>query len=90
MNLLNYTLHSAESRRHTAIRRRWADPTAIRQWHKPSDPIQAARIEAAVAKRARRAAKLESDMWMATRYNETNKDGRGSILRALNPTYVAK
>lgn len=44
-----------------AIRRRWCDPTAVRHWHKPSDPIQAARIEAAAVKRARKAEKLYRD-----------------------------
>ncbi len=34
------------------------DPRAARHWHNPADPVQAARIEAAAAKRQRKADKL--------------------------------
>jgi len=34
------------------------DPRAARHWHNPADPVQAARIEAAALRRARRASKL--------------------------------
>lgn len=45
--------------RHAAIRSLHTDPRAARHWHNPADPVQAARIEAAAARRARRASKLQ-------------------------------
>lgn len=37
------------------------DPRAARHWHNPADPVQAARIEAAVVKRERKSLKLRND-----------------------------
>ena len=46
----------------TALPARWkysTKPTDARHWHNPADPVQAARIEAAALRRARRASKLQ-------------------------------
>lgn len=61
----------------------------------PADPVQARRIEAAVAKRARRAGKLNWDTSMSVRNNQTTISWYGAFpdraCRAnLNPFYVAK
>lgn len=53
----------------------------------PADPVQAARIEAAAAKRARRAKKLTAHHNHACHENLAH--GRGVIVN-LNPFYVAK
>lgn len=62
-------------------------PEAARYWHAGNaDPIQAARIEAAAVKRARRADKL--------RMNASALPNRAHLLsynrNSLNPFYVAK
>ena len=57
MNLFR-TAPTIQTRRAAQWRRIWADPLTVRQWHNPADPVQAARIEAAAAKRERRAQKL--------------------------------
>lgn len=80
-----------------ALNLRGRRPTGS-QLRNPADPVQAARIEAAAAKRERRAQKL---YWIAkgwVRNNKTHKDGNvqllGNILSdtpaRLNPIYVAK
>lgn len=64
----------------------------------PADPIQAARIEAAAVKRARRADKLERDSNQSWKGNYTHHaafhrldDATGYILPLnLNPFYIAK
>ena len=61
-------------------------PTDKRHWHKPADPIQAARIEAAAVKRARRADKLQRDTAFSARNNDawfTN----GAMPARLNPIH---
>lgn len=61
------------------------DPRATRHWHNPADPVQAARIEAAAAKRERKADKL--DNWANTCWhNNPAHDGRLSLY----PYYIAK
>lgn len=75
--------------RHVAMRRRWADPTAIRQWHNPADPIQAARIEAAAAKRANRAHKLFTQASFSADQNRAHEDEFDNLHDRLNPFYVA-
>ena len=68
------------------------DPRAARHWHNPADPVQAARIEAAAAKRERKARKLAANTGRATFHNMAH--GIHCIAvdwkQSLNPTYIAK
>ncbi|MNJ10746.1 hypothetical protein D3C77_49100 [compost metagenome] len=67
-------------------------PEAKRHWHDPKDPVQAARIEAAAAKRVERARKLARNTGRATFHNHCH--GIHCIAsnwqQSLNPTFVAK
>ena len=57
----------------------------------PADPTQAARIEAAAVKRARRAEKLTALMSRATLFNRAHQPNVWNDVRQnLNPFYVAK
>ena len=98
MNLFQ-TPSTRESRRAAQWRRKWADPTTIRQWHNPAEPMQARRIEAARSKRERRACKLHNihargPVNHAHLINyEFSEQGRliaYEMPARLNPTYVAK
>lgn len=76
----------------------YTDPKRARYWHNPADPIQAARIEAAAVKRARRAKKVERDTNQSWTGNYAHHaafhrmdDATGYLLPLnLNPFYVAK
>lgn len=58
----------------------------------PADPIQAARIEAAAVKRARRAEKLKRDMGRSIFHNHAHGIHCIAVAwkQSLNPTYIAK
>lgn len=58
----------------------------------PADPFQAARIEAAAAKRARRAEKLARNTGRATFHNHAHGIHCIAVAwkQSLNPTYIAK
>ena len=78
-----------------ALPARWkysTKPTDARHWHNPADPVQAARIEAAAAKRERKARKLAANTGSATFHNHAH--GIHCIAvgwkQSLNPTYIAK
>lgn len=69
---------------------------AARHWHNPADPVQAARIEAAAAKRERKAEKCASLTGHAWSRNYTHhkafyalENGHIAPLN-LNPFYIAK
>ena len=49
------------------------DPRAARHWHNPADPVQAARIEAAAAKRDRKADKLHDWACRCVHFNRAHK-----------------
>lgn len=68
-----------------ALNLRGRRPTGS-QLRNPADPVQAARIEAAAAKRARRAEKLKEWAVNSWDYNPAHH----SESRTLNPFYVAK
>lgn len=67
-------------------------PTDARHWHNPADPHQAARIEAAAAKRARKAQRLAEFTGRATFFNYAHAVHCIAFKPnlSLNPTYVAK
>lgn len=95
MNLWNSYQVSYE---HRQLRRRWADPLTVRHWHNPADPAQARRIEAAAAKRERRAEKLKRDLAAAVNNNWAHGIGKRHVHLSpvpdcsgrLNPFHVAK
>lgn len=60
--------------------------TGARHWHNPADPVQAARIEAAAAKRSKRAHKAAV---LASRALHHNPAHIRPFAHALNPFYVA-
>lgn len=70
--------------------------TDARHWHKPSDPHQASRIEAAAAKRERRAERLAEATGHSWSRNYTHHKAfyaleQGHIAPLnLNPFYLAK
>lgn len=63
---------------------------APRYWHNPADPVQAARIEAAAAKRGRKADKLT--YWaLCARINSAIKNHSDvNSIAKINPFYIAK
>jgi hypothetical protein len=61
--------------------------TDKRHWHNPSDPRQAARIEAAAVKRHRRASGYSLHMGRSADFNKAHA---GPIAHILNPFYIAK
>ena len=75
------------------------DPRAARHWHNPADPVQAARIEAAAARREERA---EHRIYCAAQSRNNNhahivqhrEPGsilvRYEFLARFNPFYIAK
>lgn len=67
-------------------------PEAARYWHAGNaDPIQAARIEAAAVKRARKAEKLTALTSRATLFNRAHQPNVWNDVRQnLNPFYIAK
>lgn len=70
-----------------ALNLRGRRPTGS-QLRNPADPVQAARIEAAAAKRERRARKYADNMSRSEFYNEAH--GGMPFAHTLNPFYVAK
>ncbi len=60
--------------------------TGARHWHNPADPVQAARIEAAAAKRERKAQKLRNDAQESYFRNVCHQ--RCSNVLALDTTYT--
>lgn len=64
------------------------DPRAARHWHNPADPVQAARIEAAAAKRERKARILGENADRAFMNNPAHTDGLRLPAR-FNPFHVA-
>ena len=67
-------------------------PKVSRHWHDPKDPVQARRIAAAKAKRARKAAKLDRDIFECARRNLTHRHPVPGTRRvdALNPIFIAQ
>lgn len=68
------------------------DPRAARHWHNPADPVQAARIEAAAAKRGKRKNKTIQQAIGCSRPNrcdQHNRGGKATGDRTFNPFYVA-
>lgn len=62
--------------------------TDTRHWHNPADPVQAARIEAAAARREERADRRAKDAIVAWHYNNAHR--QGASFDTLHPTYIAK
>lgn len=76
----------------TAQPARWkynTDPRAARHWHNPADPVQAARIEAAAAKRERKSRALGENADRAFMNNSAHTDGLRLPAR-FNPFHVAR
>lgn len=67
-------------------------PEAARYWHAgTADPIQAARIEAAAVKRARKAEKLQRDTVRGRAYNRAHRfTDSFRYAESINPLYLAK
>lgn len=64
---------------------------AERHWHDRSNPVQAARIQVAVAKRERKAERLVDHTLVSFINNWTTADRvSGSTSNNLNPFYIAK
>ena len=63
------------------------DPRAARHWHNPADPVQAARIEAAAAKRERKARTLGENADRAFMSNPAHTDGLRLPARFM-PTHI--
>lgn len=69
------------------------DPRAAHHWHNPADPVQAARIEAAAAKRSKRKNKTIQQAIGCSRPNhchQHNRGGKAADDRTFNPFYIAK
>jgi len=62
--------------------------TDARHWHNPADPVQAARIEAAAAKRERKAARVTYCASQSIRFNKAHL-GLADGIRRANPFHVA-
>lgn len=87
------------TKRASSLNYRFTDRTTdARHWHNPADPVQAARIEAAAAKRGKRARKLHNHVVDSVLPNRAHgaflpdEDGeiRFSVVPRLNPFYIAK
>lgn len=76
--------------RHAAIRSLHTDPHAARHWHNPADPVQAARIEAAAAKRNRKELKFICDMVASTNGNWAHGHGTPSWHLTPVPHYSGR
>lgn len=61
-----------------------------RHWHNPADPVQAARIQAAVDKRERKAKKLFNQASYSADQNRAHYDESDNLRDNLNPFYIAK
>lgn len=66
-------------------------PTDKRHWHDLNDPVQRDTLQAAEAKRQRKAVKLGRDTQSSLLGNDAHAENghpQGGILRRLNPFYV--
>lgn len=77
------------TKRASSLNYRFTDRTTdARHWHNPADPVQAARIEAAAAKRERKGARLAYCACQSLHFNKAHL-GLADGVRRANPFHVA-